>query len=86
MQKTKKKLGTLLTRNEMKQITGGNAKVVKCSATANCPNGGTVKCDGVLGDATNGGCDSIQGSQISAVSCRQEDGTYVTKSCTMGGN
>jgi hypothetical protein len=75
----------VLTRNQMKQIAGGNLKVVKCTATANCPNGGTVKCDGIIGDANNGGCDTIQGNQISAVSCRQTDGTYITKTCTAGG-
>jgi hypothetical protein len=86
MVKTNNSLGKSLTRNQMKKITGGNVKVVKCSATANCPNGGTIKCEGVMGDANNGGCDTVQGNQISAVSCRQNDGTYITMTCTAGGN
>jgi hypothetical protein len=77
----KQGLGKQLSRSQMKQLRGG---YVKCEVKASCPGGGSISCAGVTGDGNNGGCDSVEGSQISAVSCRQQDGTYVFRSCTSG--
>ena len=77
----------MLSKDDMKQILGGSAPVggggpTACSVTASCPGGtGTITCSGILGDATTGGCDKVEGITISTVTCRQTNGTYATQSC-----
>ena len=72
----------VMSQKEMKQIIGGYEPEA-CSVSANCPGGaGTISCSGIVGDETTGGCDKVEGTTISTVTCRQTNGTYSTQSCT----
>ena len=69
-----------MTNAEMKNVMGGNAPLGgsgACSASYECPSGGTIQCSGVDGDVNNGGCQVVG----SSVSCRQTDGNYTAVSC-----
>lgn len=70
-----------LSRTELRQIKGGDDCGNGCSVTASCPSGGTITCSGINGDAENGGCQKIEGTTISTVSCRQSNGDYTSMSC-----